>query len=85
MQPMFPPNAAALKHKANLQIVAIVHLCLAVLLLIMSGANMGFSSLLTVMCLFCATLNLNYCCLLIYIVYTLFDWLQNIDPVGLLV
>ena len=83
MKPMFPPNAECLKHKSRIQIIGFIHLFLAMGLLITSGASMGFSSLLTVMCLFCATMNMNYCCLLIYIVYTLFDFIQIVDPVGL--
>ena len=59
-----------------------VHLFLTLALLFMSAPNF-FSELMTVMCLFCATLNYNYCCVLIYIVYTGYDWFTNIDLIGL--
>ena len=29
-------------------------------------------------------MNLNYCCVLIYIVYTMFDLITNVDPIGVL-
>ena len=63
--------------------VAIIHLLLSITLLIASSGGGGLTSIITVMCLFCATSSFNYCCVLIYIIYTGFDWLQNIDPVGL--
>ena len=40
-------------------------------------------SLCNVLFLFCATMNFNYCCLLMYIIYMLFDIVSWIDPVGL--
>ena len=85
LKPQFPPTAAAEEQKKKLQIVGIIQLCLAIALLILSGAQMGMMQLITVMCLFCATMNYNYCCLLFYIVYTGFDFLQNLDPLGLYV
>ena len=82
-QPVYPPNDKGRSHKNTLQMVALVHLFIALSLLFL-GAQNFFTELLTVMCLFCATLNYNYCCVLIYIIYTGFDWFQNIEPVGLM-
>ena len=85
MRPMFPPTPVAMKHRNVMLIVAFIHLFLNIAVMIVGGAQFGFTSLLTVMCLFCATMNYNFCCVLIYIVYTGFDWIGNIDPVGLYV
>ena len=82
-QPRFPPTPEAKQHKTKLQMVGLVHLMLIITLLFMSGGGGGFQNLITVACLFCATLNYNYCCLLIYIIYTLIDLFTNINPVGL--
>ena len=62
--------------------VGLAHLMLALTLLLMGGA--GFQMFITVMCLFCATLNYNYCCVLIYILYTMIDIFTNINPIGLI-
>ena len=83
MQPMFPPTDAVKQHKGRLQLLAIVHLVLVLTLLIMTSGNYGLTSLCTILCLFCATMNFNYCCVLIYIVYTLLDVITLLDPVGL--
>ena len=64
--------------------MAIVHLILALGLMIISSMKLGTTSICTVLALFCATMNLNYCCVLIYIVYTMFDLLTNIDPIGVI-
>ena len=82
LEPMYPPTDAARKHKTTLQMVGLAHLMLALTLLLMGGA--GFQMFITVMCLFCATLNYNYCCVLIYILYTMIDIFTNINPIGLL-
>ena len=81
MQPPFPPTPEINKHKTRLCILAVVHLVLAMGVII--EANMGIQSICTVICLVCASMSYNYCCLLIYIVYTLFDWISVVDPVGL--
>ena len=60
-----------------------IHVFLGISVLIMTGGGFGFGTLMTVIALFCASMNLNYCCVLIYIVYTMFDFLQLLDPVGL--
>ena len=83
MEPMFPPTPEASKHRGYLQIVAVLQLLISLGLIISSGGVFGMSSICTCICLFCATMNYNYCCLLIYIIYTLFDFLQNVDPIGL--
>ena len=81
MQPMFPPTDAVKMHKTRLQILAFIHLALFITMMAMGGP-MNFSTICTIMCLFCATMNYNYCCVLIYIVYTLFDAITMVDPVG---
>ena len=82
LEPMYPPTDAAKKHKTTLQMVGLAHLMLALTLLFL-GTGGGLQQFITIMCLFCATLNYNYCCLLIYILYTMIDIFTNINPVGL--
>ena len=46
---------------------------------------MGLSQLMNVMILFCASMSYNYCCLIFYIIYSIFDFIQMIDPLGLFI
>ena len=80
-EPQFPPTAECKAHKSRIQVVGLIHLCLAIAMLFMGGS--GFYQLITVMCLFCATMSFNYCCVLIYIIYTFIDFVVGIDPLGL--
>ena len=49
------------------------------------GWPSAFSMLLTVALLFCAAYSMNFCCLIFYIFYTLVDFFNNLDPIGLLI
>ena len=62
--------------------IALIHCVLSIALLIASG-GLGLTALLVCMCLFYATMNYNYCCVLIYIIYTFVDAIQGIEPIGL--
>merc|ERR1712184_31402 len=84
MEPQFPPTKEAKMHKQRLLVVAGVHLMLALCMVFMTGGG-GIYQLLTVLTLFCSTMNYSYCCLLFYIIYTGIDLLQNIEPIGLAV
>ena len=70
--------------KKRLQLVALVHLMLA-FALIFTIPQRAFMSLILVTILYCATMSLNYCCLLVYMFFTMLDFLQNFDPVGLVI
>ena len=80
-QPMFPPTPKAREHKNVLMIIAFIHLFLALGLMF---SNMSvYWELITVMMLFCTTMNYNPCCLVMYIFYALIDLFTYVDLVGL--
>lgn len=72
MEPQFPPTQEARMHRQRLQILSMVHLALALTMVFMTSGG-GIYQLLTVLCLFCSTLNYSYCCLMFYMIYTLID------------
>ena len=66
-EPVVPPSAEGKKHRGILMICGFVHLALAIMycfISIMSGIYM----LIDVAILFCALAQMNYCCLIIYII-----------------
>ena len=81
MEPQFPPTDEARMHKGRLQLVGLVHLAFIIATLFANAG--GFMELIIVMFLFCGAMSFNYCCLLFYIVYTLINLFQAVEPIGL--
>ena len=84
LRPQFPPTAQATMHKSRLQLVGLCHIMLALAILFNNGPN-SLQMIMTAAILFCASMSLNYCCLLIYILYTMVDFVTIIDPIGRMV
>ena len=66
-QPVVPPTPEGRKHRSVLMVCGFVHLALAILLCFIMLLN-GIYELIDVAILFCALSQMNFCCLIIYII-----------------
>lgn len=83
MQPVVHnPTEAALKHKGRLYLVLLTHLILSICLMFLSFSA-GFFELINVLILWCATSQMHFCYLLIYIVICMMGFVQDIAGIGL--
>ena len=83
-EPVVPPTPAGKKHRGILMICGFVHLALAIMycfISIMSGIYM----LIDVAILFCALAQMNYCCLIIYIIQITVQFFMVFNQLGLAV
>ena len=62
-----PPTDAAKKHRSILMILGFVHMALAIMLCFIVVMQ-GIYELIDVAILFCALAQMNFCCLIIYII-----------------
>ena len=83
MQPRVPPSDRALAAKRPLSIIMWVHLGLAVTMLF-SGAG-GIQDLFLVLILWCAITQFHYCQLIIYMMFSMFQWVNLVCLLGLLI
>ena len=80
MEPQFPPTPKCKEIKTQLQIVGLIHFGLALTLLIMGSGGIMDVCLPLFLC--CATCSYNYCCIVIYIFYAIFQFFFELEPVG---
>ena len=83
MQPVVPPTEAGLKHKQRLYILIIVHLILAITYMFVSITG-GLFELITVLILWCATSQMQFCQLIIYMILCLNNLIGSLAGIGLL-
>lgn len=82
MQPMVPPTLAANQHKAKLYFVMLAHIILSIMYLFVNPFG-GLSELITVLILWCAASQMNFCLLLFYIIMCGFSLVTNVARIGL--
>ena len=66
-EPVCPPTQKGKYHRNLLMILGFVHLSLAIMYCFVDIMG-GLYELIDVMILFCALAQMNYCCLLIYLI-----------------
>lgn len=84
MQPVVPPSQAALKHKQILTVVMIVHLVLALTFFLLTFSG-GLQDLMLVLILFCASRQMHFCHLIIYMMFCMYNWIGYVCAIGLLI
>ena len=84
MQPVVPPTQEGLKHKSRLYIVMFAHLILAIFMLFISGMS-GLHELINVVILWCATSQMHFCYLIMYMLMCMISFVQNVSYLGLLI
>ena len=83
MQPICPPTQAALKHKQKLQYLMIAHLILALTLFFVTFSA-GLQDLILVLILWCASSQMHFCHLIVYMLFCTFNLVGYFSNVGLL-
>ena len=83
-EPVVAPTEEGKKHRTRLMIVGFTHLCLSILLCFVMFTN-GMFELINVAILFCALAQMNYCCLIIYIINISIDFSTLFNQIGLLI
>ena len=81
-EPIVPPTDEGKKHRSRLIIVGFVHLVLSILLCFIMLTT-GLFELINVAILFCALSQMNFCCLIIYIINISIDFFTLFNQVGL--
>ena len=81
-EPVVPPTPEGKMHKTRLMVVGFVHLVLAILLCFIMITN-GLFELIDVAILFCALAQMNYCCLIIYLINISINWFILFNQIGL--
>ena len=82
MQPVVPPTDAAKVHKRYLQGVMIAHILLSVMLMFLSIIS-GIYELISVAILWCATTQMHFCLLIIYMIICLNNFISYLAAIGL--
>lgn len=77
-----PPEAK--KHQCNLYILAIAHFALAITLCI-AVPPLGLQEIISAMILMCTAYAMNYCMVILYIIFMLQDVVQYFSAIGLLI
>ena len=78
-EPPFPVNEKAKKMRTNLFIISLIHFTLALVLIFYGGS---FMAVMTPIMLCCGAQSYQYCCLMFYIFYAMFDVISNGSIVG---
>ena len=66
-EPVVPPTEKGKQHRSILMILGFVHMALAIMLCFIMMMQ-GIYELIDVAILFCALAQMNFCCLIIYII-----------------
>ena len=66
-QPVVPPTEKGKQHRTVLMVLGFVHLALAIMLCFITLMS-GIYELIDVGILFCALAQMNFCCLIMYII-----------------
>jgi len=81
-QPVFPPTAEGMKHRSVLMVLGFVHLALAIMLCFIIPMQ-GIYELIDVAILFCALAQMNFCCLIIYVIQCCVNFFIIFNQLGL--
>ena len=83
-EPVVPPTPEGKKHRSILMICGFVHLALAIMYCFISLMS-GIYMLIDVAILFCALAQMNFCCLIIYIIQITVQFFIVFNQLGLAV
>ena len=83
-EPVVPPTDAGKKHRSILMICGFVHLALAIMMCFIMLMQ-GIYELIDVAILFCALAQMNFCCLIIYIINISLNFFIIFNQLGLAV
>ena len=81
-EPVVPPSAEGKKHRSILMILGFVHMALAIMLCFIMLMQ-GIYELIDVAILFCALAQMNFCCLIIYIINVTINFFVIFNQLGL--
>ena len=82
-EPVVPnPTAKAKSHRNTLMIIGFIHLALAIMYCFILPMN-GIYEIIDVMILFCALAQMNYCCLIIYLINITINFFISFNQLGL--
>ena len=79
-----PPTPKALQLKKLLYIMLIAHLIFAIMIMVFD-IYAGFTELINVMILLCATMQMHFCLIIFYIILSTFAMVNSLCDIGLLV
>ena len=83
-EPVVPPTDKGKQHRALLMILGFVHMALAIMLCFIIPMQ-GIYELIDVAILFCALAQMNFCCLIIYIINITINFFVIFNQLGLAV
>ena len=83
-EPVVPPTEKGKQHRSILMICGFVHLALSIMLCFIMLMN-GIYELIDVAILFCALAQMNFCCLIIYIINISINFFVIFNQLGLAV
>ena len=81
-EPVCPPTPAGKKHRTILMVMGFIHLALAIMLCFIMLMQ-GIYELIDVAILFCALAQMNFCCLIIYIINISINFFVILNQLGL--
>ena len=83
-EPVVPPTEKGKQHRSVLMILGFVHMALAIMLCFIMTMQ-GIYELIDVAILFCALAQMNFCCLIIYIINITINFFVIFNQLGLAV
>ena len=81
-EPVVPPTEAGKKHRGILMVLGFVHMALAIMMCFIVPMQ-GIYELIDVAILFCALAQMNFCCLIIYIINITINFFVIFNQLGL--
>ena len=81
-EPVVPPTAKGKEHQIKLMILGFVHLALAIAYCFILPMQ-GLYEIIDVLILFCALAQMNYCCLIIYLINITINFFISFNQLGL--
>ena len=81
-EPVVEPTTAGKKHRTVLMVCGFVHLALSIMLCFIMPMQ-GIYELIDVAILFCALAQMNFCCLIIYIINITINFFVLFNQLGL--
>ena len=83
-EPVVPPTEKGKQHRAVLMILGFIHIALSIMLCFIIPMQ-GIYELIDVAILFCALAQMNFCCLIIYIINITINFFVMFNQLGLAV
>ena len=81
-EPVVPPTDKGKEHRNRLMVIGFIHLSLAILYCFILPMQ-GLYEIIDVMILFCALAQMNYCCLIIYLINITINFFVSFNQLGL--